>query len=77
MLSTSAYGAIGFLDDYLKIPRRSSGGLARRYKVGLPLIVSLIVGPVYPWFLWVAAPPGAVLALLYAAGVGRPPRQIE
>ena len=26
----------------------------------------------YPWFLWVAGPPGAVLAVLYAAGIGRP-----
>lgn len=30
--------------------------------------------PVYPWFLWVALPPGAVLAVLYAAGIGRPER---
>jgi hypothetical protein len=27
---------------------------------------------VYPWPLWVAGPPGAVLAVLYAAGIGRP-----
>jgi hypothetical protein len=27
---------------------------------------------VYPWPLWVAGPPGAVLATLYAAGIGRP-----
>jgi Domain of unknown function (DUF1707) len=27
---------------------------------------------IYPWFLWVAGPPGAVLAVLYAAGIGRP-----
>lgn len=25
-----------------------------------------------PWWLWVAAPPGAVLAVLYASGIGRP-----
>jgi Domain of unknown function (DUF1707) len=38
-------------------------------------IVSLTVGdPVYPWWLWVAGPPGAVLAVLYAFGIGRPPR---
>lgn len=43
VLSTAAFGAIGFLDDYLKITRRSSGGLAPRYKMGLQLIVSLIV----------------------------------
>ena len=29
---------------------------------------------VYPWFLWVAGPPGVVLAVLYAAGIGRPDR---
>jgi hypothetical protein len=29
---------------------------------------------VYPWWIWVAGPPGAVLAVLYAAGIGRPRR---
>jgi hypothetical protein len=39
-------------------------------------IVTLTVGePVYPWWLWVAGPPGAVLAALYALGIGRPPRR--
>lgn len=38
-------------------------------------IVSLTVdGPVYPWWLWVTAPTGSVLAVLYAAGIGRPRR---
>ena len=27
VMTTAAFGAIGFLDDYLKITRRSSGGL--------------------------------------------------
>ncbi|MET0765858.1 MAG: DUF1707 domain-containing protein [Blastococcus sp.] len=27
---------------------------------------------VHPWWLYVAGPPGAVLAVLYAAGIGRP-----
>ncbi len=44
VLSTAAFGAIGFLDDYLKITRRSSGGLAARYKMGLQLIVAGLVG---------------------------------
>jgi hypothetical protein len=36
-------------------------------------IVTLTLGdPIYPWWLWVAGPPGAVLAVLYAAGIGRP-----
>ena len=30
--------------------------------------------PVHPWWLWVAAPSGAVLAVLYATGIGRPRR---
>jgi hypothetical protein len=29
----------------------------------------------YPWWTWVAIPPGAVLAVLYAAGIGRAPRE--
>ena len=44
VLSTAAFGAIGFLDDYLKITRRSSGGLAARYKIGLQLLVAGLVG---------------------------------
>jgi hypothetical protein len=39
------------------------------------LLVSVTTGDVaYPWPLWVAGPPGAVLATLYAAGIGRPRR---
>ena len=29
---------------------------------------------IHPWWLYVAAPPGAVLGVLYAAGIGRPNR---
>jgi hypothetical protein len=29
---------------------------------------------VYPWWLWVAVPPGVALGVLYVAGIGRPPR---
>jgi phospho-N-acetylmuramoyl-pentapeptide-transferase len=42
--STALFGAIGFLDDYLKVTRRSSGGLAPRYKMGGQIVVSLAVG---------------------------------
>ncbi len=39
-------------------------------------IVALTLGVfVYPWWLWVVGPPGAVLAVLYAFGIGRPPRR--
>ena len=34
VLATASFGGIGLLDDYLKITRRSSGGLAARYKMG-------------------------------------------
>lgn len=44
--ATALFGSIGFLDDYLKITRRSSGGLAPRYKMGLQVIVALGVGVV-------------------------------
>jgi hypothetical protein len=38
-------------------------------------IISLTVGALtYPWFLWAALPPAAVLGVLYASGIGRPPR---
>lgn len=37
-------------------------------------IVALTTGVEYPWFLWIAAPPGAVLLTLYVAGIGRPRR---
>ena len=35
-------------------------------------ILELTVGGVHPWWLYVAAPPGAVLGTLYALGIGRP-----
>ncbi|MBE3098565.1 MAG: phospho-N-acetylmuramoyl-pentapeptide-transferase, partial [Planctomycetes bacterium] len=44
VLSTLAYGAIGFADDYLKIVRRSHHGLRPRYKVGWQIAVALVVG---------------------------------
>ncbi len=41
--ATAAFGGIGFLDDYLKITRRSSGGLLPRYKIGLQILVGFAV----------------------------------
>ena len=37
---TAGYGVIGYLDDYLKLKRKSSGGLAGRYK----LIGQVLIG---------------------------------
>ena len=44
VLSTGAFGAIGFADDYLKIVRRSHHGLLPRYKLLGQFIVALLVG---------------------------------
>ena len=42
---TAGYGLIGYLDDYLKLKRKSSGGLAGRYKlVGQFLIAGAAIG---------------------------------
>ncbi len=44
ILSTLLYGAIGFLDDYLKIIRRNSEGLRARYKFGMQIAVAIAIG---------------------------------
>jgi len=44
VLSTTAFGAIGFADDYLKIVRRDHHGLLPRYKMGGQILVALAVG---------------------------------
>jgi phospho-N-acetylmuramoyl-pentapeptide-transferase len=49
VLATALFGAIGFIDDYLKITRRSSGGLTARQKMGLQIIVALGVGLSLMW----------------------------
>jgi phospho-N-acetylmuramoyl-pentapeptide-transferase len=46
VLTTIAFGGIGFADDYLKIVRRSHHGLLPRYKMGLQILVGLAVGVV-------------------------------
>ncbi|MEP7305328.1 MAG: phospho-N-acetylmuramoyl-pentapeptide-transferase [Acidobacteriota bacterium] len=49
VLTTVGFGAIGFLDDYLKIVRRSHHGLLPRYKLGLQALVAAVVGIVLLW----------------------------
>jgi phospho-N-acetylmuramoyl-pentapeptide-transferase len=44
VLATSAFGAVGFTDDYLKIVRHSHHGLIRRYKMGGQILVAIAVG---------------------------------
>lgn len=46
VLSTLAFGAIGFADDYLKITRRNHHGLLPRYKMGGQIVVAVTVGVV-------------------------------
>jgi phospho-N-acetylmuramoyl-pentapeptide-transferase len=44
MMSTTAFGAIGFADDYLKIVRRDHHGLRPRYKMAWTIGAALAVG---------------------------------
>jgi len=44
VLTTLAYGAIGFADDYLKIVRKSHDGLLPRYKMANQIVVGIAVG---------------------------------
>src|SRR5918993_1675799 len=44
VLSTVAFGAIGFADDYLKIVRRTHHGLRPRYKMLATIGVGVAVG---------------------------------
>src|SRR5687768_16762499 len=47
--STTGFGAIGFFDDYLKVTRRSSGGMWPRYKLMLQFVVALLVALTLMW----------------------------
>ena len=49
VLSTAAFGAVGFADDYLKIVRRSHHGLLPRYKMLWQFVIGIIVGVVLMW----------------------------
>jgi phospho-N-acetylmuramoyl-pentapeptide-transferase len=44
VLSTAGFGFVGFMDDYLKITRRSHHGLIPRYKMGGQIVIALGVG---------------------------------
>ncbi len=44
LLSTAGFGAVGFLDDYLKVTRHSHHGLFARYKFAGQIAVGLAVG---------------------------------
>jgi len=44
VLSTTAFGLVGFADDYLKIVERSHHGLRPRYKMALQVVIGIGVG---------------------------------
>ena len=44
LLVTFLFGAIGFLDDYLKVIRKSSKGLRGWYKFSMQAIIAILVG---------------------------------
>ncbi len=44
VVTTTLFGAVGFLDDYLKIIRRDHHGLMPRFKMGYQVLISVSVG---------------------------------
>src|SRR5207247_3981994 len=44
VISTLAYAAVGFGDDYIKIVRKRSLGLTAREKIGFQVLISISVG---------------------------------
>lgn len=44
LFATVGFGAIGFVDDYLKVTRHSHHGLSARYKFAFQVVVALAVG---------------------------------
>ncbi|OFV91901.1 MAG: phospho-N-acetylmuramoyl-pentapeptide-transferase [Acidobacteria bacterium RIFCSPLOWO2_12_FULL_65_11] len=44
VLTTAAFGCVGFADDYLKIAGRSHHGLRPRYKLGWQLLIGVAAG---------------------------------
>ncbi|MEO1092766.1 MAG: phospho-N-acetylmuramoyl-pentapeptide-transferase [Pseudomonadota bacterium] len=83
LLVTLGYGGLGFLDDYLKVTKQSSNGLAGRLKlagqVGIALIAAIWVmvltepplatGLTVPFFKDVLIPLGMIGAALFGAFV--------
>jgi phospho-N-acetylmuramoyl-pentapeptide-transferase len=49
VLAMLGFGTVGFIDDYLKIVRRSHHGLIPRYKLGGQFLVALGVGVALLW----------------------------
>jgi phospho-N-acetylmuramoyl-pentapeptide-transferase len=56
VLATAAFGAIGFVDDYLKVTRHSHHGLFARYKLMAQVVVATGVGLVLLWLSFQPSP---------------------
>ncbi|WP_089718298.1 phospho-N-acetylmuramoyl-pentapeptide-transferase [Candidatus Entotheonella palauensis] len=50
LLSTLAFGAVGFWDDYLKLARQHNRGFLAKYKFSVEIVLALIV--VSLWCVW-------------------------
>jgi phospho-N-acetylmuramoyl-pentapeptide-transferase len=55
LLSTIAYGAIGFADDYIKIVKKRSLGLTAREKLGFQILTSMTVAVVLLYWQSISA----------------------
>src|SRR3984893_17827906 len=44
IVTTTLFGAVGFLDDYLKMVRRDHHGLRPLYKLGYQILIATVVG---------------------------------
>jgi phospho-N-acetylmuramoyl-pentapeptide-transferase len=64
LLSTLAFGTIGFADDYLKITRNTHHGLFARYKFLSQIVTSVVIGLVLVW-LAAETPPAYNLRLIF------------
>jgi len=49
VIATAAFGAVGFVDDYLKVTRHSHHGLFARYKLMAQVVAAVAVGLALLW----------------------------
>jgi len=75
MLSTLAFGAIGFVDDYIKVAHRQNQGLTARVKLGLQFVASgavaasLVVMETRGGYMhWLVFVPFVVFVMIVIAG---------
>ncbi len=50
ILTLASLGAIGFWDDYLKLTRRSGGGMRAAHKLAAQMCVGLVLGAYLYWY---------------------------